>query len=892
MRRPPRLAERLLATTIRDRDWRDSITGDLREEFQIVGEQRGGAAAQWWYWRNALTIGTRNVMTQINPHRKERAWVAPPDTGYGGNWRTGFTRDFRHACRTLARRPATSLVIIVTLALVLATNTTSFATMDAIVLRPFRFPDVDRVVMVANSDPQDPFLDTESVSPADFRDWRRDTRTLTHLSAAEWWDANLSGIEQPEQVPGFKVTADFFDAMGVGMAQGREFVADEETPGNHRRVVLGYALWTRLYAADPAVIGRTVRVDGEPFEVIGVAPDGFAIPDGAQLWSPLAYTSEEWANRRSWYLRTVGRLREGVSLTDARAEFAAIGDRLRREFPETNKLPTTVETFTKGMQDPGAGMFLMTVLAASGLLLLIACANIANLLLASGGERSQEFALRLALGGSRARLAWQLMMESFLLTSIAVVLAMPLAAAGLAATRAGLPPAIIRFVPGWRYLEVSLTVFGATALVGMIAAVVFGLLPALKTVSGDVADTLRQGARNTTAPKQRQWLRNSLAVAQVAVTLALLFGSALMLTAADRAVNGPTGFDKRGVLTARLVLPERPYAEPERRRQFINTVLDRLRTIPAVSVSALTSALPYGGGSGSREFRPAGVALQPGEVRYADYRRITPEFFDAMRIPLLAGRPLNDADRDTTQAVAVVSRSLVDRYWPNADPIGRQFSAGDSKEAVTIVGVVGDVVTDWFQQRRAPTVYRPITQDAPFAVAFVVRTVGDPLSVAGDVRRAVAAADADQPIVALQTMETLVADRTAGITLIAQMIGVVALIALVLAVMGLYSLMAYMVTRRTRELGVRLALGATRWQVIGLTSAQGLRITVVGLVIGTLAATGLGRVMESALFGVVASSVWQLMALVALVAGVSAIASYIPARRIARLDPTTALRTE
>jgi len=889
---PPRLPERVLAVSIRDEAWRDSILGDLREEFLGVSRARGEAAARRWYWRHALAIGGRTLTGRLRLSRPQRAWIMPPDNNGQAGWRTGFIRDFRHACRTLARRPATSAVIIVTLALVLATNSISFAVMDAIVLRPFRFAGVDRVVMVATSDPQDPFLDTESISPANFSDWRRETRTLTHLSAAEWWDANLSGIEQPEQVPGFKVTADFFEALGVRLAHGRDFVAEEEAPGNHRRVVLGHALWSRLYAADAAVIGRTVRVDGEPFEVIGVAPDGFATPDGAQLWSPLAYTSEEWANRRSAYLRVLGRLRDGLSLADARAEFAAFGDRVRRDFPDTNRVPTTAVTFTQGMQDPGAGVFMTTVLAASALLLLLACANVANLLLATGGERSQEFALRLALGGSRSRLAWQLMMEAFLLTAVATVLAMPLASAGLAATRAALPPAIIRFVPGWRYMDVSLTVFLATALVGVIAAVVFGLVPALKTVAGDVADTLRQGARTTTAPRRRQWLRNALGVAQVAITLALLFGSALMLTAADRAVNGATGFDKQGVLTARLVLPEGPYAEPERRRQFIDTVLDRLRMIPAVSAAAMASSLPYGGSTGSREFRPAGVPLEPGDVRHADYRRITPEFFSALRIPLLAGRLLNDADRDTTQAVAVVSRSLADRYWPNADPLGRQFSVGDSKEPITIVGIVGDVVQDWFQQRRAPTVYRPATQEAPFSVAFVVRTVGDPLSVAGDVRRAVAAADPDQPIVALQTMEDLVEDRTAGITVVARMIGVVAFIALVLAVLGLYSMMAYMVSRRTRELGVRLALGATRWQVIGLTSAHGIRITVLGLVIGALAAAALGRVMESALFGVVASSAWQLLALMALVASVSAVASYIPARRIARLDPTTALRTE
>ncbi|MGH9173187.1 MAG: FtsX-like permease family protein, partial [Vicinamibacterales bacterium] len=287
-----------------------------------------------------------------------------------------------------------------------------------------------------------------------------------------------------------------------------------------------------------------------------------------------------------------------------------------------------------------------------------------------------------------------------------------------------------------------------------------------------------------------------------------------------------------------------------------------------------------------------GVTLQPGEVRRVDYRRITPEYFATMRIPLLAGRALNTGDREETQAVALISRSVVTQYWNDADPIGREFRLTQDGPPITVVGVVGDVLHDWFQQRRAPTVYRPLAQEAPFGHAYVVRTVGDPMSIAGDLRRAVAAADADQPIIALESMESLIVQRTAGLTFIARSLSVMALIALLLAVMGLYSLMAFMVSRRTQEFGVRLALGATRWQVIGLTTRQGLRITVAGLIIGSAAAIGLGRVMEAVLYGVVATSAWQLALLVVLTAAVSALASYIPARRTANLDPTVALRAE
>lgn len=306
----------------------------------------------------------------------------------------------------------------------------------------------------------------------------------------------------------------------------------------------------------------------------------------------------------------------------------------------------------------------------------------------------------------------------------------------------------------------------------------------------------------------------------------------------------------------------------------------------------MVSNLPYAGSNASREFWIDGVVLQPGEVRQVDYRRITPEYLETMRIPLLAGRPLNEGDRRDTMAVALVSRSLAARYWNEEDPIGRQFRLARDGPPITVVGVVGDVLHDWFLQRRAPTVYRPLAQDAPFAHAFLIRTIGDPTNLAGDLRRAVSALDADQPIIALDSMENLMADRAAGVTYIARSLGVVALIALLVAVMGLYSLMSFMVSRRTRELGVRVALGATRWQVIGLTTSQGLRITIAGLVVGAIAAVGIGRLMESMLFGAVSNSPWQLAALAMLVAGVSLLASYIPARRTAAVDPTIALRAE
>jgi putative ABC transport system permease protein len=891
---PPPLAERVLAAAVPDAQWRESILGDLREEFSALHARHGSMAARKWYWRQALTIGGRAVAARARGTSMRReSWTASVDVPDSAGWTAGLSRDVKYAWRSLLRRPGTTSVIVLTLGLALAANATTFSLVDALVLRPFRFPGVERIAFLATGDPQDRYIDKDSVAPADFLEWRRELQTVEHVSAAEWWDANLSGIEEPEQVAGFKVTPGFFEAIDVPMTLGRTFDPSEEVLGAHRRAILGDRLWRRRFAADASIVGRTVRLDGEPYEVIGIAPPGFSIPLGAEVWAPLAFDAATAAERRRGGLSVIGRIKDGHNLAAARAEVEGVVARQREAYPATNTArPITVTDFTTGFNDPGAGPFLMVWQAAAILLLLIACANVANLLLARGTERAHEFALRLALGAGRARLARQLLIEGALLSVAGFILALPLAAAGLGLARGAVPASLIRFVPGWRYLTLSPEVLLLTGLVAIAATLVFSLAPALYGGRAGVADTLRQGARNMTGAPQRQWMRNTLATAQVALTLALLFASGLVLSAANQAINGTLGFDKRNVLAARLVLPERPYATPESRRQFFDRVTGHLMRIPAVTSVGIISHIPYGGSSASTELWPEGVPLQQSEVRSVDYRRISPEYFEALRIPLLAGRTFNSGDRDSTQAVAIVSRRLAERYWPQGVPLGRRVKLSATGPWITVVGIVDDVMRDWFLQQKSPTVYRPINQDAPRALAFVVRTVGDPMSIATDMRRAVAVADRDQPILELKAMETLVSDKAGGISFVANALGIMAIIAFVLAVTGLYSLMAYVAGRRTQEIGVRLALGARPWQVIRLTTRQAVGITAVGTVAGAALSTGLGKLMESMLAGTVSSSLLQLAGLSALLFAVALLAAYLPARRAASIDPTTALRAD
>jgi putative ABC transport system permease protein len=522
------------------------------------------------------------------------------------------------------------------------------------------------------------------------------------------------------------------------------------------------------------------------------------------------------------------------------------------------------------------------------LLLLIACANIANLLMARGAERSQEYAVRLALGASRRRIFSQTLLEGLLLSILAVIVAMPLTAIGLGLSRASIPVSVLRFIPGWAFIRVDVPLFLTTAALGTLAMLFFSFIPALQAMRAHVSDTLRQSGRTMTPGRQRQWLRSGLATTQVALALALLFGSALAITAADKTVNGALGFDKQNVLVGTINLPDRTYADAEKRRRFHHGVMDAMRAIPAVTDVGIVNNVPAGFNNNGRPFFPEGVELEPSDARSVNYRIATNGYFSAMKIPLLRGRWFEDSDRTDTVQVAVVSASLVRRYWPDEDPLGKRFKLAHDGPWFAVIGVSGDVVHNWFT-RREDTIYRPLSQGT-YGGDFTIRTAGDPMALSADFRRAVAAMDPDQPIASLATLEKMVEDRAGGFTFIARALGVVALIALVLSMLGIYSLMAFLTTQRTQEIGVRMALGAGRWQVIRAIGKRAVGITVAGSIVGVVLAFGIGQVMQSILFGLVTIRLAPLVALALLIAGAALLAAYLPARRAARIDPMTALR--
>ncbi|HSC25723.1 MAG TPA: ABC transporter permease [Vicinamibacterales bacterium] len=799
----------------------------------------------------------------------------------------------RYAFRSLRKTPMLTGIVVLTLALGLGANAAVFAIIDALVIRPFPFRDVDRIAMIWDRREGSSFDNTdETISPANFLDLRRRADTFEHLTAFQWWDVNLVGRDEPERVQGFFVSPGFFRIIGVQPVHGRAFLPVEETFGEHRRAVLGYGLWQRRFGGDPAIVGQTITLDAEAHEVVGIAPPGFDFPTGAEVWAPLAFDTETAAVRNRHYLTVIGRLAPGRSLEDAKAQVAVIGDNLRQQFPDANRNRTTnVWTLSQGMIDQGLSPVLALWQASAIFVLVIGCANIASLLLARAAERQRDVAVRLAMGASQGRVVRELLLESALLALAAVPAAIAVAWISLEAFRGAMPAKILKFVPGWESIDVDWRLIAVTTALALLTSMIFGMLPSLQAARPRLAEALKEGGRSATVSRTRQRLRRGLVVAEVALALPLLVASGMGALGAYRFLNGPQGYDPDGVLTMRLVLPDAKYSEAQVRRNFTSAVVDRLSALPGVEAAAAVNVIPSIGSNSGRAIEIEGQPIpDPVNPPSADFRSATPGIFDAMRIPLLSGRAIAASDRPDTQPVAVVSDSLARRSWPDADPLGRRIKVGT--EWRTVVGVAGDIIQDWFSRRNIPTVYVPYEQSPAGSLVLVLRTSSDPATLTAGALGALRAVDPTQPAYDVMPMRQVLQERTIGLQYIASIMGVFGTLALLLAVVGVYGLMTYLVAQRTHEIGVRIALGASRRDVMGLTVGQAGRLTAIGAVIGVLLSVAVGRLIEAGLVGSATSDPRLVLAFAAVLVGAALAAGYLPARRAAAIDPIIALRAE
>ena len=793
-----------------------------------------------------------------------------------------FVNDLRFAARTLRRSPGFALVAVLTLAVGIGATTAIFSVLHAVVLRPLPFPEPERLAWLSEVTPSG---EDFSTSEPTFLDFRERARSFSRLAALTDRPVTLRGEREPQRLRGVAVTPDFFAALGVAPVLGRGFLPEEEAP-DAAAAVLSHALWTSRFGADPRVVGRSLDLGGEAVPVVGVMPEGFVSPGDAEIWLPLAPSAG--ADRGDHALSMVGRLAPGVSAEAAATEMRAIAARLGERYPESNGgWSVRLAPLRERMIGGELTRTMWVLMGAVGLLLLLMCANLANLLLARGVSRRREMGLRAALGAGRGRLAGQLLAESLLLAGAGGAAGLLVAAWGVPLLKLLLPPSTPRLAG----IGVNGTVLSFALAASAGCALLFGLFPALQASSSDVRTALREGSRGSAAAGRR--VRDALVVGEVALAMTLLVAAALLAGSFLRLRAVDTGFAEEEVLAVPLTLPGPQFEERGEMGRFLSAVEARLREIPGVASVGATNVAPLGGGGTvvnlSVEGRPSG----PGETPFARWRSVTPGFFGAAGVSLLRGRLLDPTDyAPDAPAAIVVTQAFARRLFPGEDPVGRRVAMGvNGTNWRTVVGVVGDVRDTRLAEAPQPLFFLPEVGGWPW-MTLLVRTSSDPAALAPAVRRAIWSLD---PALAIPTVEPISAARreaVAGPRLNLLLMAAFAAVALLLAGLGVYGIMSHSVLQRTREIGIRIALGARPWRMLRMVLGRGVRLVAAGVALGAAAALVFARLLAALLFETPPSDPATLAGTAALLAAVGLASAWVPARRAARADPMEALRHE
>ncbi len=794
-------------------------------------------------------------------------------------------KDLHFAVRSLARRPAFTLLTLATIGLGIGANTAIFTVVNSVLLQPLPYPEPDELVMVWE---QDRVRGWERVpgSAEDFLVWRDESASLEAVAGGAGASFSLTGDAAPERVTGFRVSGDFFDVFGVAPLLGVPFGNESTVEGQDRKVVLSHGLWTRRFGEDPSIVGRSIDVDGAPAEVVAIMPRGFQFPSAAQMWMPLVFSEAQLQDRNWHFILTVARLAPDASIGTAQAEMETIAGRLAQEFPESNAdFGITVQPLHTEMTTQVRDM-LLVLLGAVGFVLLIACANVANLLLVRASGRARELSVRTALGAGRARIVRQLLTESLLLAGGGGVLGLGVATLGLDGLLALSP--ITR--PGGGEIAIDGWVLAATALGALATGLIFGLAPVAAVWKTDVQTALKEGRGQTGGAGRR--LRSGLVVAEIALALVLVTGAGLMVQSVRRMLDVDVGMETENALVAQLALPPAAYPAPEEQILFWDRLLDEAHAIPGVEDAALATLLPPASG-GQYHVRVEGVhEAWTMDLPVARARAVSTNYFEAMGIPLLRGRGFTPDDDGETSMVIVVDEAFVDQHFPGEDPIGRRIRTL-LDEPREIVGVVGNVANSGLQNQAGPTTYFPYAQH-PFGggQTVVLRTASDPTAFVPALQEAVWGLDPDLPLVGVQTLEERLADSVQQSRFNSLLLSLFGALAAALAGIGIYGVVAYTVSERTSELGLRMALGASGSDVRGLVLKTAVGLTVGGVILGLGASLALTRVIESFLFGVEATDPLTLVAVSVGLCLVAIVASLVPAVRASRLDPLLALREE
>jgi putative ABC transport system permease protein len=807
----------------------------------------------------------------------------------------GVLQDLRYALRQLRKSPGFTVVAVITLALGIGANTAIFSNVNALVLRPFDFPDLNRVVAIWETVPKENITQSRT-APANFRDWREQSHSFQQLAAVQGWDANLTGEGIAERAEGYRVTSEFFPLLGIQPLLGRNIGEVDFAEGASPVVVLSQTFWQKHLGSDAAIVGKNLLLNGEKFTVVGVARQEADFPVGADMWAPLDLTAVDRADRQDHYLLAMGRLKRNASVTSANADLQTIAKRLGQQFPDTNSGHSVRVVRLTEDATTGTRQFVLVLMGAAVFVLMLACVNVANLQLARGAARQKELAVRMGLGAGRWHLIRQLLVESTMLSMAGAAAGVLLARWGMGLMRGEIPPFILEHVPGLKNVHTDTTVLAFTAAIAFISGILSGLAPALRFSRAEVGESLKENSRGAITGGSATTLRALLVTSEVALALVLLVGAGLMVKGFRNLLNIEMGFDRTHVLTLHVSLPDVKYRTADAILGYYDRALQNLQSLPGVRSAAVVFSPPSGWNWTWAEYQAEGTSPRaPGEMRYTIQQIVTPDFFSALRIPLSEGRLLSVEDTRDSAPVVVISESMARQVWPHENPIGKHLRLGPPEKRGPerrIVGVVADIRTDLFDKSSNPTTYMPLEQMPPLSSAFVIRTQGNPTGLAASAAARLRSVDAQVPAYDVRSLEQAISDNVSGVESSARMMIVFGIVALVLAAAGIFAVMSYSVSQRTHEIGLRMALGAQRFGVLKLVVISAAKMAGAGLAIGLCLSALMARALSSALLGVVQIDALIFAVLTLFLAVVSAVAAFIPARWATRVDPMHALRHE
>jgi putative ABC transport system permease protein len=862
----------------------ENFSQELDEHLEMLTEEnvRRGMASEEARRAARVKLGG---MTQLRETHRELRGLPMVETLF---------QDIRYALRTLRKSPGFTLVCVLTLGLGIGASTAIFSVVNSVLLRPLPYPNHERLVRIGEIHPGSGCGlcgNFGNATYATFNDLQRSAGTVENISAFREWSFNLTGGGEPEQVPGALVSGDFFAALGSAPVVGRMISPEDDAPGADNHVaMLSYALWQRRFGADRGVVGKTLRINAEDFRVLGVMPRGFDYPEKSEVWCPLVPRGEFRDNRRAHLLTIVADVRADRTIGSAQAEISAIGERIEKQNAnEDPDMTLAAVSLKKSLVAPMQPALLVLTFAV-GLLLLMACANLANLLLARAAARQREFGIRAALGAGRGRLAGQLLTESLIVSLLGAGLGLGIAAWSLQFIVALDSQDLARMGE----IGIDWRVLGFTLLVSLFTGLLLGLAPAMACARNDPNTSLKEGAAASTGGKG-QGASRALVVPQFALAVVLLIGAGLLGNSFVRLLRMNPGFNQNGVLTLGLFLSPVEYPErSEKGAQLLKEMIERVQEVPGVRSTGLVTALPITGGA-STDFVIEGRPAPPAnDEPSADIRSADTGYFRTMGIPLLAGREFTGSDNGTGEHVILINETMARQYWPDGNAIGQRVTMKDWGPPLTgeIVGVVGDVKTNALDEAVGPMIYWPYFQFPQLFNTIVARSDNDPMRLVPAVKAAIWAVNKNQPISNIGTLEQVLAESLARRRLYMILLGIFAGAALLLAAVGIYGVLSYSVSQRRREMGIRIAIGAKRGDVLRLVLGQGARAAILGIALGIAAALALTRLMASLLFGVSAADPLTFLAVALLLTLVALAASYIPARRAMRVDPMVALRHE